>query len=371
MNRSNLAVCFGPVIFKMDYDLSKTKLKLGKKAIKEERRDLKFLSVPSNPVLLRPSSLTLLKNTDNQIELSADVQTSTSNKSELDINNISTQTDSTLPKFDSNQIVPDLSTNHSENQLADKSSGSNSKESDVKESPIDSISEFSKELSVERNGASLTSLKNDYSDEKNSPTQPINNRMNKNFSSLKKNVESMSSIVQLCVSDMIKYSVDLFTVSIENYKTLDVISLELYDIEHFYDFNEHKLKKNEFFKNDIDIEKIYWLYYDKYEDVSIYFFKNDYSTKDASAITTTVVQQHQSHSKEHRLSFKIDKKMTSNLDPKFLKNPNSVFLSSNCESFSNNLKLWKCCTLVKHTNLSLEKILARIKYERFDSPKVL
>jgi len=224
MNRTNLAVCFGPVIFKMDYDLSKTKLKLGKKAIKEERRDLKFLSVPSNPVLLRPSSLTLLKNGDNQGELNTNIQANNSNKSELDINCSSNRVDSTLSKINSDQIVPNFSITNTNTQLADNSLGSNSKESDMKESPIDSISDFSKETSVERNSASLTSLKNEYSDEKSSPTQPIINRTNKNFSSLKKNVESMSSIVQMCVADMIKYSIDLFTVSIEHYKTLDTIS---------------------------------------------------------------------------------------------------------------------------------------------------
>lgn len=39
-------------------------------------------------------------------------------------------------------------------------------------------------------------------------------------------------------------------------------------------------------------------------------------------------------------------------------------MPSKFETFSEKLKLWKCCTLIKQKNISLEKILTRIKSER-------
>lgn len=42
----------------------------------------------------------------------------------------------------------------------------------------------------------------------------------------------------------------------------------------------------------------------------------------------------------------------------------SLFIPQKNESFNDKLKLWKCCTLIKQQNITLEKILNRIKNER-------
>jgi hypothetical protein len=95
-------------------------------------------------------------------------------------------------------------------------------------------------------------------------------------------------------------------------------------LEYYYDTKEKKLKKEDFFKTNLNMQKLYWSYYDKYEDISIYYYKNEQLQQ--------LNQQHQ---------------------------------HDQIQQFNEKLKLWKCCTLIKQQNVTLEKILQRIANERF------
>ncbi len=154
----------------------------------------------------------------------------------------------------------------------------------------------------------------------------------------------------------------------------------------------HKIKKAEFFTSNINIEKTYWFYLDKFEDVSIYYFKNEYiqqqqkqlfqasatsltakeTAMPASSSNTNNFASSQANSNHH---FKQRSSIISSVDQE-LTNLNEIHLAFNIpnesgfylpqknESFNNKLKLWKCCTLIKHQNITVEKILNRIKNER-------
>lgn len=120
-------------------------------------------------------------------------------------------------------------------------------------------------------------------------------------------------------------TVFFFKVPIENFEKLKLsllIDSEPYDLEHYYDVKDKKLKKEDFFKGNLNAQHFYWFYYDKYEDISIYYFKNEQSMQ---------FNQAQEQINQH---------------------------------FNEKLKLWKCCTLIKQQNINLEKILQRISHER-------
>ena len=123
------------------------------------------------------------------------------------------------------------------------------------------------------------------------------------------------------------------------------------------------MRKAEFFNTKFNIEKTFWTYQDKFEDVSIYFCKDDNPGQSSST------NQFQSY---------VSMPPVSMNSPVAGNSPNDTLLalSEGCitltaavvprpDSFYNKLKLWKCCTLVKTPNLTLEKILNRIKNERY------
>ena len=86
------------------------------------------------------------------------------------------------------------------------------------------------------------------------------------------------------------------------------------------DTKEKKLKKEEFFKSNLNMQTLNWSYFDKYEDISIYYYKNEQ------------LQQLNQHDQ--------------------------------IQQFNEKLKLWKCCTLIKVQTMTLEKIVHRIANER-------
>jgi hypothetical protein len=91
---------------------------------------------------------------------------------------------------------------------------------------------------------------------------------------------------------------------------------------------------------------------DKFEDVSIYYLKNEQQNELLDALSINN-QTNSSPSGQN---------VPSNL---FIpKNDSSLFVSQKNENFNDKLRLWKCCTLVKNQNLTIEKILKRIKNER-------
>ena len=97
---------------------------------------------------------------------------------------------------------------------------------------------------------------------------------------------------------------------------------------------------------------------DKFEDVSIYYLKNEQQNE---LLETTIV------------SNQINATGLSSANPNLIATSNlvnpkidqSLYVSQKNENFNDKLRLWKCCTLVKHHNLTLEKILNRIKNERY------
>jgi hypothetical protein len=189
-------------------------------------------------------------------------------------------------------------------------------------------------------------------------------------------------------------------------------------LEFLYDLDKQKIKKVEFFTSNINIEKTYWFYLDKYEDVSIYYFKNEYiqqqqkisqssntsvKQSDQSAIVSTNSYSNQnssaatiSSSNSNNLNFSTSTNTSSSAsssttqsqsknkssaisasdmqDINLLNEINLTFNTSidSClylpqknENFNTKLKLWKCCTLIKHQNITVEKILNRLKNERY------
>lgn len=116
---------------------------------------------------------------------------------------------------------------------------------------------------------------------------------------------------------------------------------------------------------------------DKFEDVTVYFSKNENSNE----------LKHQQEELIALPELSINETSSATIVPTMNETPNSpTMLSTNIpnsisnsivtstnfltlmpqkfETFNDKLKLWKCCTLIKHQNLTLEKILNRIKNER-------
>lgn len=278
------------------------------------------------------------------------------------------------------------------------------------------------------------------------------------------------------------YINNLFQVPIENFEKLKLSASygsEPHNLDYLYDLSTNKIKRVEFFTNRVDIEKTYWYYFDKYEDVSIYYFKNEYQTKlnlhttsmnnlsnqnansslnSNNNINSSVVQSpilsstplsssntnpttaiSSTFSPNTNTSLTVNSKESSDYNlqssqinytnnfcipstipittanttsPVTIPNTSlpsysslspvsaqlantavvasttaavivgatagvstkntdnspftsSLFIPQKNENFNDKLKLWKCCTLIKHNNLTLDKIVNRIKNERY------
>ena len=128
---------------------------------------------------------------------------------------------------------------------------------------------------------------------------------------------------------------------------------EPYGLDYFYDVPGRKLKRVDFFTNSVNIQNAFWFYMDKFEDVSIYYLKNEQQTDLLETLTLN-----------NQISSTIIPNQSvpcSTLSPQ---NDSFLLLSQKNENFNDKLRLWKCCTLVKDQNLTVEKILKRIKNER-------
>lgn len=124
----------------------------------------------------------------------------------------------------------------------------------------------------------------------------------------------------------------ILKVPVENFEKLKLslfYDSEPLDLEVFFEPIERKLRKEEFFKNSIPTQNLNWCYFDKYEDISIYFLKNELNAMG-----------------KHSEAF-------SQISPQ------------NQPNFNEKLRLWKCCTLIKKQNVTFDKILQRINYERY------
>jgi hypothetical protein len=389
MTRNNLAVCFSPVIFRFS---------LEKKAnLKQSKLD------NSNSY----SSKTITNNTISTI--------SNDNASTKTINNpsVSSYLVSLPTSF---EISPPVSCGGETNRLNKQSSIDLKLDSPLSISINEELLNKSAKSINQLNGqtaqptltpntthsTSKSNYKRKYSEKINKAASSLVN-VASNFSaelsssksstffseSFKENLESMSKVIQLCVSDMIKYSMDLFTVPSESFEKLNLHSNELlntepHNLEYFYDRELKKLKIQEFFQSNVKIDKTYWSYQDKFEDVSIYFCKND--TPDQQMFNLIFPQSKNSIQLQSLIN-PISQNSISNTQQSSNNNHNlpigqgsiaslagsssiitattAMLIPSKLENFVNKLKLWKCCTLIKKQNLTLEKILNRIRNERF------
>lgn len=137
------------------------------------------------------------------------------------------------------------------------------------------------------------------------------------------------------------------------------------DLDHFYNLESKEIKNVNFFTTKFSNDKIFWIYQDKFEDVSIYFCKLDQSTTTSANQPELKSYVHHSNSSYNNSS--VSSSSHGNQDWTHF-SEGCVSLTSvvvpKSDSFYNKMKLWKCCTLVKTQNLTLEKILNRIKNER-------
>jgi hypothetical protein len=250
MNRTNLAVCFSPVIFNLNFDKKKMKYS---KANTASNNIMSMNQHPSQPPASltvnvpkgssstantsTPSSLT----TNDSVKLSKsnpNLFTNSSSPSPVNLDSIesaSSSAENVNMESKSNNLTLNDSTNNEANYQTGIPISIVNKSNDLdNQTPYYSKSSTtptinSTILSVE---SSIKSSKRKYSDRLNKAANTIVNfgaELSSNTSTVffssdqsykesLENLEFMNKVVQLCVSDMIKYSIDLFTVYLLNFR---------------------------------------------------------------------------------------------------------------------------------------------------------
>ncbi|RNA25411.1 stAR-related lipid transfer 13 isoform X2, partial [Brachionus plicatilis] len=378
MSRNNLAVIFSPVIFSMNFDR------------KKKHKNLKNIST-------LPVNLNLISN---ETMKTVNIGLPTENIEE-------NQASSNKPIFDLKDLNDETNQEESELRLKRNSNF----ELGSKLSEIQTPQPQSRLLSVPNANLNAVNASSKTPDQLNldinsnlvqmiaqNSKRKYSNRLNKAastlvnfgaelstnkttgffFDSVKDTLETleyMNKVVQLCVSDMIKYSMDLFTVPVENFEKLKLsvsFGSEPHNLEYFYDKEAKSIKRAEFFSNNIKIDKTNWFYFDKFEDVSIYYFKNDILFQSLlknveSSTSNSGIQLPVSPNRTvtTAVTIQINDSTSNFLEPETFESVQSSFaIPQQNESFNDKLKLWKCCTLIKSQNLTFEKILTKIKDER-------
>lgn len=432
MTRTNLAVVFSPVIFSLDYTDNKKKLK----ALKTQMAsNYSYSSLSKQPTITTINPLVSISSISSGSEKQLlDLKSSSILKSSLeqiDNNSSSNQTQQSTPTESPSPVVSSSMINSvSQSTAADLHSSMNARvpktssvdtSSDQRKMAKASFSQETKSSSQQSqdfpdsNIAAQSSKLSKYSDK-------IINKATNSFVSFGggeiskeslESFESMNKVVQSCVADMIKYSMDLFTVSffltgysfyfayyifsnqvpIENFEKLrlSICGSEPHSLDSLYDLESRKLKKFEFFAGNVNIDKTFWSYFDKFDDVSIYYFKNEYQQQlllnksasnsnltNSSSVSTSTINNPPSSNQSSQQQQQQPYYVSSNMMGSTPNQPSlsvsstsyptissSLFIPQANECFSEKLKLWKCCTLVKKPNLTLEKILNRIKKERY------
>jgi hypothetical protein len=364
MTRNNLAVVFSPVIFSLDYD-SKKKLK----SLKSQ-----MLSNHSAAVLNKQAHVATL------------AVSASSNNTHFDQSSLK---QNSIEQLTAEQAACSRNESISQDDRGDQRRFSVSAKQAFVSGSGKSHSQQSQEA-CEASAALAHSSKPNYiakySDKINKAASSIVSfgselGSGSKSDSIKENLDSfeyMNKVVQMCVSDMIKYSMDLFTVPVENFEKLRlsvVLGSEPHNLDSLYDPESRRLKKAEFFASNVNIDKSFWSYFDKYEDVSIYYFKSEYQQQ---VIKTAGSNANLSGAGSSHLAAGPNSNNSNasagggNVAPGATRphsmNPAAfqacLFIPQTNECFNDKLKLWKCCTLVKKPNLTLEKILTRLKSER-------
>lgn len=243
MTRNNLAVCFSPVIFCLNFDYkkkSKSRKYLpnsGSTSSNLHKIAPSLITSPSNQHLATPDSNlsaqeknsfeqtpTSFLSKTNLLPVASTMTTMSSNLSEQKRNSsfvIDSKSSKTFLPQQQNRLlsVPNASITNNNQASTSTYSSSNSSPS----SPALNSS------SLLQSNSNKTNSKRKYSDKFNKAASSIVNfgvelsssKTSAFFSdSIKENLENleyMNRVVQLCVSDMIKYSMDLFTVSLRSF----------------------------------------------------------------------------------------------------------------------------------------------------------
>ena len=229
MTRNNLAVCFSPVIFHLNYDKKLTKQS---KQILNNSSSL-LSSTNSKPQNTQNQSIKTSSNYNEILKKSPPYQQETSIVLISQIQQAKSNTNSNENLDNVNQLKNDM-LNVPENSL-DKLNATNIS-SDLKARllSVPSIS-ASNQAPSKQNSFNKTNIQQQQqqSTVKSNYRRKYSDRINRAASSIvnfgaelssstssaffsdsvKDNFENMSKVVQLCVSDMMKYSMDLFTVS--------------------------------------------------------------------------------------------------------------------------------------------------------------
>ena len=152
---------------------------------------------------------------------------------------------------------------------------------------------------------------------------------------------------------------------------------------HHVSILKFKFKPEPFTINPISIDKATWSYQDKFGDVSIYFCKSDLPN-----VQQFLFQPNTQPNRASLPTFDLSPGVSLGNSSSSSGLPNqapatpvggvgasaaatstptstTMLTPLRFENFNNKLKLWKCCTLVKKQSLTLDKILSRIKTERF------
>jgi hypothetical protein len=295
MDRTNLAVCFSPVLFHI-----KIKKKHAKKIFSNHAPPFD-LTLKPKPSLNKKRDLTEHSDASDNCKISVDGETSTHQAKPL-----------------GNDLT--VLSNHKQK-----------------------INEVKRKCSVTLNKAasSIANLSASFTDSTYHSFNVLSDT----------NIEALNKIAQTCVCDMIKYSMDLFTViirslfpsnkhfiyftkmmtikvpveSFERLKLSLLFESEPHDLDYYYDAEEEKLKTEDFFKCWSNIKSANWTFIGAYlADVSIFYCKNEMLVKLNPEETVEIIRN-QCHEK---------------------------------------LRLWKCCAIVKNQNATLESIQQRISNER-------
>ncbi len=141
-------------------------------------------------------------------------------------------------------------------------------------------------------------------------------------------------------------------------------------LDYYYDINTKSLNKSDFFAVNLKMDKNFWHYMDKFEDVSIYFCKeenneNKQTNDDITSVLPDLAFVNNSSSPDVQLQSVTEQIYSGSISNTIVTSTNFLTLMpQKFETFTDKLKIWKCCTLIKHKNVTLDQILNRIKYER-------
>ena len=224
MTRSNLAVCFSPVIFSLNYD--------NKKKIKPHKISPSLLTVPTNPLLLQvtpgSSGKALSTARPNSTHVIFEPVDPAHDNSGVYYGPQASSPTSTS-SLESSAVSGALNSSHAE-ELADKLSPNTASVAlpipSMNQTPSlavlqqQQIQQQQQQQNMLLQVTDKSNSKRKYSEKLNKAATSIVNFgaettsafFSDSFEKNLSNLEYMSKVVQMCVADMIKYSMDLFTV---------------------------------------------------------------------------------------------------------------------------------------------------------------